>query len=72
MLVDRFHVLQHKCKKQNDCDNQPELTDINTQVCEQTNFLINKFKHISKNMSKEHYNLFYLNYFNELNKRNFD
>lgn len=72
-LIDRFHIKNHvrsSCKKYS-ADNFSELKLFNTQICEQTFSHISKYKHMTKHMSKNHFNFFYLWLLNELNVKNF-
>ena len=47
-----------KCKTNNDPALFPDLDDVNTQICEQINFWLGKFKFILKHMSVYRYNFF--------------
>ena len=60
--IDRFHINNHsneKCKTTHNLANNLELKDINSEVCEQKNYLFNKVKHNTKHMSKNHFMLFF-------------
>jgi hypothetical protein len=67
-FIDRLHIKNHnkECVKYS-CDKDDVVRLINSSVCEQLFYLIGKFKHISKHMSKYHFNFFYLMLFQSMN-----
>jgi hypothetical protein len=70
-IVDRLHIQGHVGKWCLDnCHPKlfPELDGYNTQVCEQLNSWLSKFKYILKHMSVYRYNFFLYIIFNEYNK----
>jgi hypothetical protein len=61
LVIDRLHIKNHKgkqCRKHFDADKIQELLDINTVVCEQTNFWLSRFKYIMKHMNAQRFNFF--------------
>jgi hypothetical protein len=69
-FIDRLHLKNHiqECQKYS-CDKDKVMRFINSQVCEQLFYSIGKFKHMTKHMSKNHFNFFYLMVFEEMNKK---
>ena len=72
-LIDRFHLKNHKenCSVNYNCKNHLIMNGINTEVCEQTNPLLNRLKYMSKHMNACLYNFFYLTYFDQNNEFKF-
>ena len=61
LLIDRLHINNHKgkkCRKHFDADKIEDLLNINTVVCEQTNFWLSHFKYIMKHMNAQRFNFF--------------
>lgn len=72
-LIDRFHIRNHKasCFKHFNPDDFKTMQGINTQVCEQENFEVNRFKFQTRHMNENGYHFFWLNYFNFKNTNNY-
>jgi len=69
--VDRFHFQSHTdswCKQNCDPDFFDKLININTSVCEQTNYWFGKHKYIMKHMSYDHFHFFMFILSDEYNK----
>jgi hypothetical protein len=69
--VDKFHFQKQKSVESATCCNpyEKELNGINTEVCEQINFWISRYKHITKHMNFEHFYFYIyitLNLYNEM------
>ena len=70
VVVDRFHFKSHVdnyCNLNNNPDLISELKDINTSVCEQTNYWFGMYKHILKHMNYEHFHFLIFILCNEYN-----
>ena len=69
-VIDKFHFSNHKenyCKV--NCNpNDKELEGVNTEVCEQINFWISRFKHNVKHMNCDRYYYFIYIIFNHYNE----
>ena len=69
-VIDKFHFFNHTeayCKE--NCNpNERELEGVNTEVCEQINFWISRFKHIVKHMNCDRYYYFIYIIFNHYNE----
>ena len=58
-FFDKLHFKGHvACLDTHHPDLFPELADINTEVCEQVNFWLSKYKYILKHMNFYRYNFF--------------
>ena len=60
-VVDKLHIKGHKgeiCAQTVHPNLFPELDDVNTVVCEQTNFFVGHHKHALKHMNKVRYHFF--------------
>lgn len=73
-LIDRFHIKNHKadCFKHYNSNDIKILADINTQVCEQSYYLMNRFKNSTKHMTEASYYLHWLNYMNFKNTNKYN
>ncbi len=69
-LIDRFHIRNHKnqCFKNYNSDDVEAMKNKNTSICEKTNFMLNRFRFMTKHMTLEHYDYFFLNYMDFENK----
>ena len=60
-VIDRLHIKNHtneNCHKYNNPYLFDDLININTVVCEETNFWLSRFKYIMKHMNKVRFNFF--------------
>jgi hypothetical protein len=74
-VVDKLHIQGHTerwCHLNCHPNLFPDLTDINTVVCEQINFILGRYKYIIKHMSAERCNFYIYILLNELNKIKLD
>jgi hypothetical protein len=72
IFIDRFHIHNHKrdkCKIDFNLDLFENLSEINSQICEQQFSLISKHKHMVKHMSKNHFIFFFLSIFDTKNQK---
>lgn len=70
-VVDRFHFKSHVdvwCKKFCDPDLYDELKEVNTSVCEETNFWFGRYKHTFKHMNYERFHFLLYILCDEYNK----
>jgi hypothetical protein len=60
-IIDRLHIHNHvrQICKNFKCENYEDLKNINSVVCEETNFWLSGYKHIMKHMNSERF-VFYL------------
>jgi hypothetical protein len=68
--IDRFHIKNHKrqvCRTEFCCDKYPKLSNLNSQVCEQSFSHLAKYKHMVKHMNKNHFKFFFWWLLNKLN-----
>lgn len=71
IVCDRFHFLTHVdkwCQKNCNPDLIPELEDVNTSVCEETNLWFGRFKHAFKHMNYQRFHFLLYILSNEYNK----
>ena len=71
-VIDRYHLKNHKqskCRTTHNCETYPELTELNTEICEQKFLPISKLKHQVKHMNKNRFQFFFLEYFNLANMK---
>ncbi len=69
-LVDKFHIGNHKrpmCQAQTNPHKYPEVNQINTVVCEQTNSKLKKYQNALSSFSLPKSKIFYLLLFNLMN-----
>ena len=75
-VVDRLHFKGHvkggDCEKFCNPDLYKELIGANTQVCEQLNFFLGPFKHITKHMGQFRFNFYLYIILNTLNSIKLD
>jgi hypothetical protein len=75
LVIDRLHLKNHvdpECHKNFDANNYDELFNINTVVCEQTNFWMSRFKYIMKHMNFHRFNFFMYIILNKYNMEKLD
>jgi len=68
-FIDRFHIRNHKQCGKYSLDIDEKMNTFNSSACEQLFYICGLFKHITKHMSKYHFNFFYLIIFDSLNKK---
>ena len=69
-VIDRFHLKNHtqtKCKTTHNCETYPQLTGLNTEICEQKFTHVSNLKHQVKHMNKNRFKLFFLEFMNLAN-----
>ena len=72
MYIDRFHQKTHTrpmCHKERNIRLRPDLADVNTQVCEQTNSWLKQYVNILCNLAGQRSKYYYLFLFHLLNCR---
>ncbi len=67
LVIDRLHL-----HKNFDANNYDKLFNINTVVCEQTNFWMRRFKYIMKHMNFQRFNFFMYIILNKYNMEKID
>ena len=70
-IIDRLHVQGHveQCKSVYHPNKYNEINSCNTMICEQRNFWIGGFKHMTKHMNQYRFAFFlfiHFNYYNEI------
>ena len=71
-VIDRLHIKNHvdaNCHKNYNADLEPELLEINTVVCEETNFWLSRFKYIMKHMNSQRFYFFLYIVINSYNEQ---
>ena len=73
IVVDRFHFKSHVdewCREWCDPDLYDDLKDVNSSICEETNYWFSKYKYIFKHMNYERYHFLLYIVLDEFNEAN--
>ena len=73
IVVDRFHFKSHVdewCRELCDPDLYDDLKDVNSSICEETNYWFSKYKYIFKHMNYERYHFLLYIVLDEFNEAN--